>query len=403
MKLNKEWFGLSIVVFLPKILGLLISIYLYRAYTAEDIGVYASTITISLWFCYLLESGASDFFLSKKTKANDNYDLFYLSRLFLFLVILLSVGVYSVFFDTSSIGLLIMIYALSGLIKGLSAHYYRLNDSYSKFSKFEVPRLLFTNITKILILMNDISIEMFIYVAFCVELISMLFHWKIIRFCTALKIRGQKEKLLCFFTANKVSYFSYMAIFFSYIIYFESDKLVVLSFLDATELGYYNLAYLMINIGLMPASIFWARYLIIAKNNLANGNKKDNNGIVFIGLGLLFSVLSFLLLPIIYATMYPDKYKYISDLIMIFSFYFVFRHFNVVHEAHLVVKSAEKVIIKCRTIGCIINFSLNALFIKEYGIVWAAATTVLTEFLMSISYLHFNRKGVLVENKIFDS
>lgn len=395
MKLSKEWLGLSIVIFLPKVLGLLISIYLYRAYSAEDIGVYANVVTISLWFCYLLDSGASDFFISKKTEKTDNYDFYYLSRLFLFLVILFSIGIYSIFSKVEFIGTLIVIYAFSSLIRNVSAHFYRLRDSYSEFSKFEVPRLFVTNLTRLIALLADVSIEFFIYIFFGVELLSMLFHWPVIKYCLSLRIKHKFKELFLFFKLNMLSYFNYVAIFFSYIVYFESDKLVVLTLLGATDLGYYNLAYLMINIGLIPASVFWARYLVIAKNNLESGHDKDKSATAFIILGVTLSVLSCVLLPYIYKTLYPEKFGYISDLITVFSLYFVFRYFNVVQEAHLVIRAAESAIIKCRAMGCIINVSLNMLLIKDYGLILAAVTTVLTESLMSLMYLYLNKKRSL--------
>jgi hypothetical protein len=48
MKLDREWLSITLVVFLPKFLGLLISIYIYKAYSAEDIGVFASNFLFNV-------------------------------------------------------------------------------------------------------------------------------------------------------------------------------------------------------------------------------------------------------------------------------------------------------------------------------------------------------------------
>lgn len=179
------------------------------------------------------------------------------------------------------------------------------------------------------------------------------------------------------------SWYPYTLSFFSFFLYFSSDKIVVNEVLGNEALALYAAATSFISMGQILVTAIWSIYM----PRVSQG-KDDVGQSKFLRTGFILGVSVFLSYIIfaktLFGIIYPDSYSYSSNLLMILAVFFVFRIPNVIYEIYWVAQDRYHQFFKYRILAGVTNLVLNLALIPIYGLIAAALTTILAEALIFV-------------------
>tara|TARA_R110000850_G_scaffold120556_5_gene237923 strand:- start:5646 stop:6926 length:1281 start_codon:yes stop_codon:yes gene_type:complete len=178
----------------------------------------------------------------------------------------------------------------------------------------------------------------------------------------------------------------------AYLIYFQSD-IVLLKYLEGdTAAGLYNAAFaVMAAVYLFPSVIF-QKFLLPKIHRWAHHDRNKLHKVYIRGsrsilvIGILVAVVLWAMSSLIINVLFGESYSKASEFIEILSISVPAMFVSFCSGAMLVTKEHMKIKIYFMLVVAIFNLTANLVFIPVYGAVAAAITTVASQYLLAVLY-----------------
>ena len=190
----------------------------------------------------------------------------------------------------------------------------------------------------------------------------------------------------------KESFFLWLS-FIGFLIYTQTDKIMLGSMLGNKEVGIYSIAtnlmqVLAILIPPIQVSIFPKMLELYKKNYEGYYNFYLKINIIVTQLYLFLSILSIIVVNILFLKIFSDEYILSIPTYIILTISVFFKANGALQTTHVTIKNITKKIFYKTFSGIVINIILNYIFINKYGVIGAALSTSITHF-MTLFFLDF--------------
>ena len=174
--------------------------------------------------------------------------------------------------------------------------------------------------------------------------------------------------------------------FIGFLIYTQTDKIMLGSMLGNEEVGIYSIAVnlmqvLAILITPIQVSIFPKMLELYKKNYKEYYNFYFKLNTVVTQLYLFLSILSIIVVNFLFLKIFSYQYILAIPTYIILTISVFFKANGALQSTHVTIKNITKKIFYKTFIGIIINVILNYIFIKKYGVIGAALSTSITHFI----------------------
>ncbi|ETZ25499.1 hypothetical protein HMPREF2085_01909 [Fusobacterium nucleatum 13_3C] len=183
----------------------------------------------------------------------------------------------------------------------------------------------------------------------------------------------------------KESFFLWLT-FIGFLIYTQTDKIMLGSMLGNKEVGVYSIAgnlmqVLIILITPVQISIFPKMLELYRKNYKEYHNFYFNVNFIITQSYLFLSILSIIVVKILFLKIFSIEYILAIPTYTILTVSVFFRANGALQTTHVTIKNITKKIFYKTMTGSMINIVLNYIFIKAYGVIGAALSTAIAHFL----------------------
>ena len=174
--------------------------------------------------------------------------------------------------------------------------------------------------------------------------------------------------------------------FIGFLIYTQTDKIMLGSMLGNEEVGIYSIAVnlmqvLAILITPIQVSIFPKMLKLYKKNYKEYYNFYLKLNTVVTQLYLFLSILSIIVVNFLFLKIFSYQYILAIPTYIILTISVFFKANGALQSTHVTIKNITKKIFYKTFIGIIINVILNYIFIKKYRVIGAALSTSITHFI----------------------
>ena len=174
--------------------------------------------------------------------------------------------------------------------------------------------------------------------------------------------------------------------FIGFLIYTQTDKIMLGSMLGNEEVGIYSIAVnlmqvLAILITPIQVSIFPKMLELYKKNYKEYYNFYFKLNTVVTQLYLFLSILSIIVVNFLFLKIFSYQYILAIPTYIILTISVFFKANGALQSTHVTIKNITKKIFYKTFIGIIINVILNYIFIKKYRVIGAALSTSITHFI----------------------
>ena len=185
-----------------------------------------------------------------------------------------------------------------------------------------------------------------------------------------------------------------------YIIYFQSDIILLNYLRSSEEAGLYNVAFtVMVAVYLLP-NIVYQKFLLPKLYRWVNHDKKQFFKIFRIGnvvmavSGVCVMMLVFWSMPLVISLLFGEAYKNVIPILNVLVFCIPVRFIASSVVSALVTEDNIKRKVRCMAAVAIINVMLNFILIPVLGGEGAAITTVISEILLLLLFYRMVKKHV---------
>lgn len=177
-----------------------------------------------------------------------------------------------------------------------------------------------------------------------------------------------------------------------YLIYFQSD-IVLLKYLSGAETaGIYNVAFLVMGAVYLLPSVAYQKFLLPKLHRWAHNDRVRLyktfrvGNIIMLGLGIVAMLLLWVVVPWVVPLLFGVEYKNTIPLLMILSLAAPVRFLATSVGAMLTTKEYMQKKVKYMGVVAILNIMLNIMLIPTFSAHGAAVATVISEFVLLIIY-----------------
>ena len=183
-----------------------------------------------------------------------------------------------------------------------------------------------------------------------------------------------------------------------YLIYFQSDIILVKYLVDDVAAGIYKVAFVVMAAVYLFPSVVYQKFLLPKLHRwayhdsarLARTYRVGN--IVMLALGVLAMLMLWLLVPPVLPWLFGGDYRDAVALVMVLAVAAPFRFLASSAGAMLVTRDYMRLKVKLMGGAALVNIVLNLLLIPKYGAVGAAVATVVTEVFTAAVYIFYIKK-----------
>lgn len=391
------------------IVPLITTPYVSRVLGVEQIGIYSYTISITTYFILFGSLGSAlygqreiAYNQSNKNKISKTFIEIFLARiismsisLIVFFVVLVKNNIYSIYYKILILEIIAQMIDISWLFQGLE-----------EFKKVVFRNIIvkIVSVCSIFIFVknnNDLNIYIFIYVLSTFLGNASLWFY-VSKYIEKIEIKS----------INIFKHFKPMALLFvpqiAIQIYTVLDKTMIGMICEnKSEVGLYEQAQKIIKLLVTIATALGTVMIPRIANAYSNKDfegiklyiKKSFQFIMFLGFPLMFGIISISnkFVPVFYGVGYDGvKYliNYMSPIVVIIGIS------NVIGNQYLLPIKRQKEFTVAVTVGAIINFILNMIFIKKWGAIGATISTIIAELCVSTVQLFYVRKEIDILNLI---
>jgi O-antigen/teichoic acid export membrane protein len=333
--------------------------------------------------------GLRDYFLSKDGRQKEystSLNVFLVSAIFFVLIFAAQYYLIIEKLQVLIIFTLLSVEAFSvGVIQKSIYHKYQSKNQLTRYSKYEATFKVVLGATKISVLyfLNDLylaialsSMFSFIFYSIWVSSAQVFINFNMAKFVLDLRSILQDLPSWGFYTVSFLSFF----------LYFGADKLMVDYILGTEKLAIYSASMTFMAVGQMVVGVLWSLYMPRLSREENLWSFKD-----FMIVSLLLSICLVLVYAMfsmhLFKYFYPNSYSEGANVLLIASFYFIFRFPNVVLEIFYLIGGKYRIYVKIRVIFGMGSLVLSFILLPTLGIAGSALAMVISEGLLTLGLL----------------
>lgn len=352
---------------------------------------YSFIMVMMAYFIFLVDFGTKDYFLAtgvvtdKKNKSINDYKT--VVNFNLIFIIIFSIAMFLIFESDYLYFYFFFDFISSFLIFKYLLFLYQINSKILLFYKCNITFFVFSILLKIwlIYIYHNIAIPFFISGLVSTFFIILFFKNDLKKNKVNINIDSFKNYIKFILGFNK--WMPYTISTLSYLLYLNSDKIIIAKYLGSEQLAYYSIAVIFIAIGEIISGLVWN--ILLPKVNLIMKNRRLL--LILISVAIIGASIYIIFLdifsPDLISFFFGIKYNIdlINKAVHILSFFFIFRYLNILLELKMIHKGYYQKTMMFRIIAALLNIILNILFINKYGILFAAFTTVVAEMFLTVS------------------
>jgi len=390
----------SMPMILQPLLSFLFLVSVANTSPVEIYGVLSLSIVLTSVLVSFSDVGLRDYLLSKggiEKGLSQGENLFF-PTLFIFIILMFFLCAY-VFFSASAVAFYIFLaylpeaFAFGVLHKCIFFSYQRELDAVG-FSKIDIFHKSTPFIIKILVLLIFENLAAAVLAGSVVSF-AMYSVWFSSRCIWGGRFFSSNEfdlaSVLMKMARSWKSWLPFTISFLSFFLYFSSDRIVIDAILGSRDLAIYAAAYSFITVGQVFVSALWSLYM----PKISRGKEPFSRSF-FLKLSVLASGILVVLYEVFawlfFDIFYPGEYGESKVILSVLAMFFLFRIPNVILEMYWVAWERYGLFTRLRVLSGILNVVLNISLIPFFGLIVAALTTVLSEALLMLSILLYERK-----------
>lgn len=267
------------------------------------------------------------------------------------------------------------------------------------FLSIEKPKYITISSIVSLLVASTVNIA-FVVLKFSVVWFAFVYLMQKLIYIFGLKYYYKKQQLVNNKTifdiglAKNMIHDSWPLIFTSFagLLYMSTDQILIKYFLDFEQVGLYATAVKLIMVFyVIPSIISNILYPKIINQYKTLNHKEFIEKIqVLYFFNLIISILILIFFILfgerIILFLFGDNFIESIEVLYVYSFGLIFVFFSSLNNKLLVLENMQKLMLGRTIFGLIVNFCSNIILIPKYGIIGGAISTVLTEFLIMLSY-----------------
>ncbi|PSW74720.1 hypothetical protein C9J41_03230 [Photobacterium sp. GB-50] len=375
--------------------GLLVNICVARTMSIGNYSDYSYLMVLISYVLLFLDFGSKDYFLSSNNNNRDNkkdkslvfqneyYSVILLNSL-LFFVFLLFFHFYE---RTDFSKLLLFSYFdifSTFFVTKVILFYFQVNEKLESVFKYNVLYFFCSVLFKVALIIYIKELYLSLFFSGLLSSVSLILLFLSNNFRNLIDFKFSYTSALFKFRG----WLPFAVSSISFLLYFNSDKVLVRNILGDKELAYYTIAATFVSLADIFCGVAWN--ILLPRVNRIFASKKNQIYLMcisYIGAALYIFVIYFFSSEII-ILFFGSEYNLdiVNHLIIVLSFFFIFRYPNVILELKFIYIDSYNTVMKLRLLSAFINLILNVLFLQHFGLIWAAFTTVTSEMILTILF-----------------
>ena len=382
--------------------GFFVGLWLARYLGPEQYGIYNYVISLSTIFITIATFGTTEILIKKILESSDRtlealkagFNL----RLFLSVVLFISLGLYAYFFESNEdIQLYILVSSFALFFQPFEVvdSFFGARVMAQKSSVGRMSQLILSSIAKIALILNGAPLKWFYFIfVFDAFFYACLVLWAYLKEnANFLRIRSAHGLVKEIIRES----FPLMVIALTSLMLARFDLVLIGRILNQKEVGFYSAASKTIEIGtLFAVLISLSLYPAILNSKKTNYElymrrmAMFNRLLVFGGIAL--NVMVFLFAKELITLLFGDKYASSVGVIKLLSLNITFISFYQVSFRWYLSENLQRLMMFKAIAAVVVNIGLNLLLIPKYGIVGAALGSVVTSFIFHFLFEAFFAK-----------
>lgn len=373
---------------------LFITVILTRSLGSEVWGNYAIVVSYITFFYIFTEFGVNSiavkYFSEKGTIYKNDFISFLITR-FLFTVITLLLALFLLFlfnYPKQIVDSILFLF-IALLFFSLGSSFNAIYQAKLLYKNLFIATCFYTvvNVAVFLIILSIYKTPSFLML-FIPLVVAEIFRFLISAFLAKKHIINSEKyvfnkKLILFFT--KASIPLGLAIAFNTLMT-QVDKLMLSKMVSSVDMGYYALSYKIFDLVLVLPTFFMNAIFVLLATNFVNKSKYNiiySKAYIYLGLASIFITIIFLSLgsvfiPRIWGVSMLGTVHSFNILILFTVFFYLSSPVSWIY----VIENKQHILIIFYSLGFILNFGLNLIFIPIYGYIGSAYVTGITEILI---------------------
>ncbi len=184
-----------------------------------------------------------------------------------------------------------------------------------------------------------------------------------------------------------------------YLIYYQSDILILSYYLDYIEVGYYGFALIFVTAVCLIPSVYYLTFRLKKIHILAKSDRKALKSYYqshikysFI-IGLLFLLILMVCIKPFIGIVFGIKYEPALNIIYVLGAYIPIKFLTLNSDSIMHTEGLVEIKVKIMGVAALLNILINFILIPEFGTMGAVVSTIATElFLLMCFYIVLKRK-----------
>lgn len=365
-------------------------LFLGEASKTLSVGLFANlslTLSVLAYFQLFSDFGSKDYFLTKGGKKRFDVsmlnDILRINVIIILLVTIISIYIFG--YTGKLLLFLFFEFLITGYLLKFALVKCQLNGDVTKIKVANLLFALFVNGLKLSLLYLTGNIYMSIILSGIIGGGIVYTYLNKIRLVRNDDVFSRISISNYF---NYLKYYNYWLPFListlSFLLYFNSDKLIIAWYLKPEDLAMYTIAATFVSVGELVCTVAWS--ILLPKADIIENNNKYR---LLLRLLAMVGGISFFLIVLFFGQntinlFFSDKYPEAYSVSIYLSVFFLFRYSNIINEILIINKGRQNIVAKRRVVCGLLNVLLNLIFIPYFGVVTAAVTTVLSEVILSV-------------------
>jgi len=377
--------------------GAFVTVYLINYLGPKDFGLlsFALSIVGILYPIATLGLDAIVFrnLISDQSKEKIIIKTAYLVRLISGSILLCVVVLFSFFFTNNKVLFFLLTILSIGMVLEAFSIYKEYFSSIVKHKYIALSSIIaniFSNIIKLLFIFTKFSVVWFSITFLIEKFLNVLFLKYFYN-------KKNQNKSIGFYNpklAKEMIQDSWPLMFTSFagILYMYSDQIIIKFYLGDEKVGLYAAAAKLVMffyaIPAVLSNIMYPDVIKLNKNLKTWAFIKKLENIYFFNfiIALIFLILILIFGNLIIDVLLEDAFAQSVDVLYIYAFGLIFIFFAANNNKLLMIENLQKIMLIRNLIGLIFNIFLNFILIPQYGIKGAAFSTLISQFLIMLSY-----------------
>jgi O-antigen/teichoic acid export membrane protein len=394
-KLLKNSFVLSVSEMLLKLAKFIVFVVIANVYSVEYLGLFNYIVSFLLIFSIIGELGINAYITTEQSKLKAFPDAGILSvgifKIVTVLVMFCFAFIIYTIMDSGNKLLLTLVAILifSDAILTLVYSFYRAVNRFKYEFYFKTMQAFIYGFTSFwMYYHSELGFIYFIaFIAVLNILLALFSLYKLTNFQLYVK------DSFFYIQKNFMGHFKYiLPIFLATVfttLYFRIDIIMLESMVGIESVGYYSVAYKLIE-GAMVLPLMLGVVLLPKLSNNRKNVKQDIS--VHFMLGLVIFVLFYFSVAYVIDFFLTNNYILSVDTAKILSYSIVIMSINTYMFTYFVAKKKSYINVKVTFVMLILNLILNYIYIPVYGMKAAAITTVATELIGMFALIYYMKK-----------